>query len=1420
MSTPFDALPADLRSAALALCESAADPATLELGFAELRARHPEHGAALDVAWAWVREQTARTLAVARGRVAAAEASADVTRVSSSALPGRGSGRAADHYDILGELGGGGMGVVYRVRNRRLGREQAMKRVRALDAELERRFLRETQALMDLDHDNIVAILDWGRDEEGPWYVMPLHADGTLESRIKRGGALSERELFDLARGLAKGLERAHARGVLHRDIKPSNVLLSVGGQPKLADFGLARREDGPAGLSMTGVGMGTRFYAAPEQVDGRGADERSDVYGLGATLYAAATGERPSPIREQRLPARWRAVVLRCLAIAPEARYQSATELLDAIEAVGLARAGETGGLTPRPAPVQAASESVDAMACPACGAANAVADRFCRTCGGSLSAECPRCAGEYRVGSAHCGRCGQSLEAWREAQELLAGAEQDLARGRTGVALDALGRVAELLPDVRSAQREVERIRERVHRATRLRARAQQADADGDLETALEYWQRVATVMPQDPQAAERIARQQALQRKRELRGLWEEVRSAVAAGRVEEVWQRLGELREVAPRVPKLAELVARADAARDARVAEVESGVADALRVGRLDLAAGGIAALERLDVDARRVDALRAEVDERLAAVSRAAAAHQRRQQLRIGGALFAVCGVAIAVVLATGGSGDASADARAAGAAPERTSEAVADVAGRGPIALASESASTELRPTAAGLALRARRNERIVLAAHCDNAGADVPCTVIATVVGADGVAVEIGRVDCAAGEDRDVEFPWRAEMVGAHAWTIAGRVLAGPELPLLRGTVDVTDRPDPSIELTEPVPAGGGRRAVKVGRRFVVAGRIADRAAWDDVPAVEVTVAGAAPLAFPVDASGAFRAELELPDGVDRARVGVGFAGQGIATEVYTRGGTDWGVGEELLRIPAEAERVDLEVGVTDALRELRIVAGDREVAHTAPLTPGAHRVTLELGALPAELRAEDVVEIAMLAVDEAGMESRRSMRIELDRAAPAVVEWPRAVDAGERGIVLDLSEDVLLERVQIDGDDVPLAACGVVEGSAVRNVGVPVATRLGVRRVRLVGRDLAGRSLDASGDVEVWRSERALGGAVRDACFAARGQVAWAIVTADAEAAVRLAFDAGAEARSVVAQELTAIVAGDGDVAFVRGARGGLWEVRGDGALPLQLRAEAVPGVAADGRERLWVLKERLAIAMDRGGPISTRRVTPHELGAARLPAELVGCHALRAVLPGGAERPVVLAVAPRGLTLLMERGVLFAFDPTAEPDGELARVGAWADVVPAQWVDGDAEATVSAVGPIDAAGRAAFAVGLADGRVIWRELLLDLSHAAELPRTTRSGLWVVREHVVTPEAEQSGVAVTSLAVTGERVAVGAADGSVRTVAIGSGGEARTHRVYSPGAGSAVSAVVWLATGELRCVLADGAVRSIPE
>ncbi len=257
--------------------------------------------------------------------------------------------------DVEEVLGRGGMGVVFRARQRRLDRVVALKLLApelARDPSFAERFVREARALARLNHPNIVGVYDFG-ERDGLFYLLLEFVDGVGLRDVLRAGSLGAREALALVPEICSGLQYAHERGVVHRDVKPENLLLDRDGHVKIADFGLAKivaPGEQAGALTRTSQVMGTPHYIAPEQIrTPLAVDHRADIYSLGVVLYEMLTGDLPlgpfePPARRLGLDVRLDDVVLKTLEREPDRRYQRADHVATDVEGIASGVGGRAG--------------------------------------------------------------------------------------------------------------------------------------------------------------------------------------------------------------------------------------------------------------------------------------------------------------------------------------------------------------------------------------------------------------------------------------------------------------------------------------------------------------------------------------------------------------------------------------------------------------------------------------------------------------------------------------------------------------------------------------------------------------------------------------------------------------------------------------------------------------------------------------------------------------------------------------------------------------------------------------------------------------------------------------------------------------------------------------------------------------------
>lgn len=376
-------------------------------------------------------------------------------------------GSLLTQYSILRKIGGGGMGVVYLARDNHLGRFVAIKRLtrKALTEEhLRRRFMEEAKSVAALNHIYIVHVYTLGEDSDGPYIVMEYIAGPepgeehpptpmSLADYVTKHDPFSLDAALDLLIKLCRAMEYAHICGVIHRDLKPSNVLLDESGEPKIIDFGLARRASRDSDpLTVPGEKMLSLGYGAPEQEnDASQVDERADIYGLGALLYFSITGRNPRYFRENDVPALLRDPLCQALQTDRDKRWSNIADFRQALELIR-------------------APSSIDVPTvkttwrCKWCDTINPTSISHCGQCGWDGRETCAECGAETRVGIQFCGECGADAREYEMATQLLSKLRQYREDQHYEAIISAAGAIAGFQP-VGEGGRKLLR---RIHRLT----------------------------------------------------------------------------------------------------------------------------------------------------------------------------------------------------------------------------------------------------------------------------------------------------------------------------------------------------------------------------------------------------------------------------------------------------------------------------------------------------------------------------------------------------------------------------------------------------------------------------------------------------------------------------------------------------------------------------------------------------------------------------------------------------------------------------------------------------------------------------------------------------------------------------------------------------------------------------------------
>jgi len=330
------------------------------------------------------------------------------------------------NYKIEGELGRGGMGVVYRATELDAGHTVALKVLSSeftIDPVFVKRFKRETEALAKLDHPNIVKIHAVGEDQGTHYYAMDFVEGSSLDDLLAEGERFDVGRTLDLAISVAAALAHAHKAGIIHRDIKPGNILVGTDGKPKLTDFGVARLTYATR-MTRTGDIVGTPEYMSPEQSKGTPVGKSSDVYSLGVVIYELLAGnvpfegataleiiqkhqyEGPTDIKElnRAVPDGLARVVMRMLTKDPKDRYKSAEQAATALSMIRptVIRAAASRAKLRAVKPTMVQETRIEAPATPA------------------GAKQCPRCRAEISPGDRICVACGTDITTGKSARDV----------------------------------------------------------------------------------------------------------------------------------------------------------------------------------------------------------------------------------------------------------------------------------------------------------------------------------------------------------------------------------------------------------------------------------------------------------------------------------------------------------------------------------------------------------------------------------------------------------------------------------------------------------------------------------------------------------------------------------------------------------------------------------------------------------------------------------------------------------------------------------------------------------------------------------------------------------------------------------------------------------------------------------------
>ncbi len=266
-------------------------------------------------------------------------------------------------YEVIEQIAVGGFGVIYKGWDPFIKRKVAIKMCATPDEEVRQRFQQEAEFVGNLVHRNITLVFDFGVEDKVPYIVQEFLSGYDLDELLKADVLKDEESIVSILMQVCEGLEFAHEKGIVHRDIKPSNIRVLEDGTVKIMDFGIAKSVLSASKLTQTGIALGTAGYLAPEQIQGRTIDARTDIFALGVVAYELVTGSRPfesgtlsnvlykilndepeyPPDVDSRCSDELQAVIRRCMAKDPDERYQSAADMLEALRRISLVSAPDT---------------------------------------------------------------------------------------------------------------------------------------------------------------------------------------------------------------------------------------------------------------------------------------------------------------------------------------------------------------------------------------------------------------------------------------------------------------------------------------------------------------------------------------------------------------------------------------------------------------------------------------------------------------------------------------------------------------------------------------------------------------------------------------------------------------------------------------------------------------------------------------------------------------------------------------------------------------------------------------------------------------------------------------------------------------------------------------------------------------------